>query len=150
MTAALNDETLYLKPARRYCEDNAGYAADKGIGASRVRLAMQSATSICRSAAPTNPPPLGGLLELASSGDPENNKPSRRSSAPVPIEREDLPYKVEIWNEGGASVEQVLAVTANASIGYAAYYAATREFPDRRITLRHKNSVVARWNGPKH
>jgi len=44
----------------------------------------------------------------------------------------------------------VLAVTANGSIGYAAYYAATREFPDRYVTLRHKNSIVSRWNGPRH
>jgi hypothetical protein len=44
----------------------------------------------------------------------------------------------------------VVAVTASASIGYAAYYAATREYPDRHITLRHKNSVVARWSGPQH
>jgi hypothetical protein len=28
--------------------------------------------------------------------------------------------------------------------------AATREYPDRHITLRHKNSVVARWSGPQH
>jgi hypothetical protein len=61
-----------------------------------------------------------------------------------------LPYKIEIWNEAGAAVEQIVAVTANASIGYAAYHAATREFPDPRITLRHKNSMVARWSGPKH
>jgi hypothetical protein len=87
---------------------------------------------------------------LASSGDPENDWSGRRPSAPDPTAREGLPYKVEIWDESGAAVEQVVAVTANASIGYAAYYAATREFPDRRITLRHKNSVVARWNGPKH
>jgi hypothetical protein len=87
---------------------------------------------------------------LASSGDPEDNRIGRRASPPNPTEREDLPYKVEIWNEAGGAVEQVIAVTANASIGYAAYYAATREFPDRRITLRHKNSVVASWNGPKH
>jgi hypothetical protein len=57
-----------------------------------------------------------------------------------------LPYKVEIWNETGASVEQVVAVIANASIGYAA----TREYPDRHIRLRNKNSVVARWSGPRH
>lgn len=76
--------------------------------------------------------------------------PKSSSSRPIPIDREDLPYKIEIWNEAGAAVEQIVAVTANASIGYAAYYAATREFPDPRITLRHKNSVVARWSGPKH
>lgn len=64
--------------------------------------------------------------------------------------REDLPYKVELWDERKASVEQVLAVTANGSIGYAAYYAATREFPNRYVTLRHKNSIVSRSNPPEH
>src|SRR5690349_10178649 len=92
----------------------------------------------------------GALLRLVASGDREDGNPAGQGGAPGPIEREDLPYKVEIWNEAGAAVEQVVAVTANASIGYAAYYAATREFPDRHITLRHKNSVVARWRGPKH
>ena len=51
--------------------------------------------------------------------------------------RDDLPYKVELWDERKASVEQVLAVTASGSIGYAAYYAAAREYPDRYVTLRH-------------
>src|SRR5262249_48612581 len=91
-----------------------------------------------------------GLLRLSPPGDREDGMPRCAPPRPVPIDREDLPYKVEIWNEAGASVEQIVAVTANASIGYAAYYAATREYPDRHITLRHKNSVVARWSGPKH
>src|SRR5689334_18233145 len=90
------------------------------------------------------------ILHLVPPGDREDGLPRSTPSRPAPVEREDLPYKVEIWNETGASVEQVVAVTANASIGYAAYYAATREYPDRHITLRHKNSVVARWSGPKH
>jgi hypothetical protein len=64
--------------------------------------------------------------------------------------RDDLPYKVEVWDETKSSVEQTLAVTASSSIGYAAYYAATREYPDRFITLRHKNRVISRWNGPPH
>jgi hypothetical protein len=92
----------------------------------------------------------GGLLRLVPAEDREDGNPGSRSSGEVPAEREDLPYKVEIWNETGAAVEQVVAMTANASIGYAAYYAATREFPDRHITLRHKNSIVARWSGPTH
>jgi hypothetical protein len=91
-----------------------------------------------------------GLFRLQPPGDREDGRPRGATSRPVPVEREDLPYKIEIWNESGTSVEQVVAVTANASIGYAAYYAATREYPDRHITLRHKNSVVARWSGPKH
>jgi hypothetical protein len=82
--------------------------------------------------------------------DPEDD-----SSQPTPISRipgrhEDLPYKVELWDEAKKTVEQVLAVTAHSSIGYAAYYAATREYPDRYITLRHKKSIVNRFNGPEH
>ena len=92
----------------------------------------------------------GDLLRLGPPGDREDGLPRRTPSRPEPADREDLPYKIEIWNETGVSVEQVVAVTANASIGYAAYYAATREYPDRHITLRHKNSVVARWRGPRH
>lgn len=59
---------------------------------------------------------------------------------------DDLPYKVELWNEARTAVEQVLAVTAHGSIGYAAYYAATREYPDRYVTLRHRSRVLSRWN----
>ena len=67
-----------------------------------------------------------------------------------PAAREDLPYRIELWDESKSQVEQVLAVTVNASIGYAAYYAATREHPTRYITLRHKGGIVSRWNGPTH
>jgi hypothetical protein len=55
-----------------------------------------------------------------------------------------------LWNAAKTAVEQVLAVTASGSIGYAAFYGATREFPDRYITLRHKTSIISRWNGPRH
>lgn len=65
-------------------------------------------------------------------------------------EGEDLPYKVELWNQARTAVEQVLAITANASIGYSAFYAAARDHFDRYITLRHKNTIVNRWNGPPH
>jgi hypothetical protein len=65
-----------------------------------------------------------------------------------PLEEEDLPYRVELWDAGKKAVEQVLAVTANSSIGYAAYYAATRDHAERYITLRHKGAVLIRWNSP--
>jgi hypothetical protein len=74
------------------------------------------------------------LLHFGASGDREDGVPRSNPTRPVPVDREDLPYKVEIWNEPGASVEQVVAVTANASIGYAACYAATREY---RIGTSH-------------
>jgi hypothetical protein len=54
----------------------------------------------------------------------------------------DLPYRVELWDDERKAVEQVLAVTAHGSIGYAAYYAAIKEFPDRVITLRHRNRTI--------
>jgi hypothetical protein len=78
-------------------------------------------------------------------GDAESAPPkdgSDGSTAP----RDDLPYKVELWNAERTSVEQTLAVTAHSSIGYAAYHAATREYPDRYVTLRHRNRVLSRWN----
>ncbi|MFL5265424.1 MAG: hypothetical protein ACJ8AH_02315 [Stellaceae bacterium] len=43
-------------------------------------------------------------------------------------------------------MEQVLAVTAHSSIGYAACHAATREYPNCYVTLRHQNRVLSRWN----
>ena len=73
-------------------------------------------------------------------------KPQRLADAAAWV---DLPFKVEIWN-AEASMELVLAVTASGSIGYAAYHAATREFPDRYIVLLHNNRVLARWNPPAH
>jgi hypothetical protein len=111
---------------------------------------MTPLSRVRTSAAIIAPLPSGDLLRLVASEDSDNSQPKDDPSGRGTAAREDLPYKIEIWNETGAAVEQVIAVTANASIGYAAYYAATREYPDRHITLRHKNSVVARWRGPKH
>lgn len=85
-----------------------------------------------------------------SAGEGDDDASTPVPFRPSPVEREDLPYKVELWDDAKAAVEQVLAVTSNGSIGYAAYYAATREYPQRYVTLRHKNRIVSRWNGPGH
>ena len=88
---------------------------------------------------------------LQSSDDPRDGGPLRKPRASrTAAEHEDLPYKVELWDELKGAVELTLAVTVSASIGYAAYYAATREYPDRYITLRHNKGIVSRWNGPTH
>jgi hypothetical protein len=93
---------------------------------------------------------LAGLIyRFAPAGSREGGG-GEPSSQPAPTEREDLPYKVEVWDQAKLAVEQVLAVTASGSIGYAAYYAATREFPNRRITLRHKNRIMSQWDGQEH
>jgi len=88
-------------------------------------------------------PPPGCATGL---GRPASRKTTTKTGrpAPDPTERQDLPYKIELWNPAKSAVEQVLAVTANGSIGYAAFYGATREFPHRYITLRHKNRIVSR------
>jgi hypothetical protein len=93
------------------------------------------------------PDPLNTAPWRLASGD----EPDDTRGVPVRLDRltsgrEDLPYRVELWDETRNNVEQILAVTASGSIGYAAFYAATREYPNRYITLRHKNSIVSRWN----
>jgi len=89
-------------------------------------------------------------FSFASDGNGQDESKDPTAPDHSAAEREDLPYKVELWDAAKKTVVQVLAVTANGSIGYAAYFAATREHPDRYITLRHKNSIVSRWNGPAH
>jgi hypothetical protein len=91
-----------------------------------------------------------GLLyrfSSASNGDEDHGNEAEQRAAP---RGEDLPYKVELWDAARSSVEQVLAVTRNGSIGYAAYFEATRQYPDRYLTLRHQGKVLSRWNGPGH
>jgi hypothetical protein len=82
-------------------------------------------------------------FRLGSGTDPEDGPPRPARFART-AGREDLPYIVELWDGEKKAVEQVLAVTTHGSIGYAAYYAATREYPDRHITLRHRDRTIAR------
>ena len=91
-------------------------------------------------------------LRLMPSDDPGDAErpPGASTSAHDPSESEDLAYKVEIWSEDGETIEQVVAVTSSPSIGFAAYYAATREFPNTVITLRHRSTVMSKWGGKPH
>ncbi|MGA0605399.1 hypothetical protein ACO2Q0_05300 [Phenylobacterium sp. VNQ135] len=67
-----------------------------------------------------------------------------------PSNADDFAYKVEIWDANGEFAERVVAVSLSSSIGYAAFYAATREFPGRVVTLRHRDRVMSRWTGQAH
>ncbi|MDR3513601.1 MAG: hypothetical protein P4L73_18345 [Caulobacteraceae bacterium] len=94
---------------------------------------------------------FANAYRFGPSDDPADGGPGARSTPEtVTPESEDLGYKVELWDRNGDAVEQVLAITSSPSIGYAAYYAATREFPDAVITLRHKNSIMTKWGGKPH
>ena len=62
------------------------------------------------------------------------------SSAPT----EELPFRVELWHDGGGdAVERVLARAANARLARAIFKAAQSEHPQRRITLRRDNRIIA-------
>ena len=88
--------------------------------------------------------PLTRLSMAQGTDDPDSDPQEGAARGTAP--RDDLPYKVELWDEDRTSVELVLAVTAHSSIGYAAYHAAMREYPDRYLTLSHRNRVLSRWN----
>jgi hypothetical protein len=84
--------------------------------------------------------------ERDDAGDIPKSGGSRRARAP---RDDDLPFRIELWNQDRTAVERILATTVNSSIGYAAYHAATREYPDRYVTFRHRNRILARWNAPQ-
>lgn len=86
-----------------------------------------------------------------SPADSPNGSPSRKRPSPKdPGVFDDLPFKVELWDLAKSGVESIIAVTASGNIGFAAYHAATREFPDRHIVLRRHDTVLAQWNGPNN
>jgi hypothetical protein len=91
------------------------------------------------------------VLRLSSSDPPsgyDGDSPFDRRAAEQG--EDDLPYRVEIWDDAGSLVELVVAVSLSPAIGYAAFYAATREYPGRSITLRHKGRVLTRWTAHTH
>ncbi|CAN7577182.1 hypothetical protein LJR225_004302 [Phenylobacterium sp. LjRoot225] len=88
--------------------------------------------------------------KLHSGDDADGDGAAATPSGGVARDGEDLPYKVEVWDPAGDFVEQVVAVSANPAIGFAAYYAAAREFPGRDVTLRHMGRVLSRWPGRAH
>ena len=85
---------------------------------------------------------------LASGTGPEAAGISAIGFDPTAAEWERRQYKVQLWDEAKQAVEQVLALALDSQIGFAAYYAAGREFSDRYVTLRHNNRIVSQWNPP--
>jgi hypothetical protein len=92
----------------------------------------------------------GIAYRLTPADDPPDEAPEGAPAGLLPPGREDLPYRVEVWDAAETRFEQVLAITSSATIGYAAYYAAIREFPNSVIALRHRGRLVSRWTGRTH
>lgn len=69
---------------------------------------------------------------------------SAHESRPPPAE--DLPYRIELWTDGngdGSGVERVLARAASVQLAHAIFKAVRGEHPNRRITLRNGERIVA-------
>jgi hypothetical protein len=57
---------------------------------------------------------------------------------------EDLPYRIELWAPGSsANIDRVLARALNIELAQAIFRAAQVEYPERRVTLRKGDRVVA-------
>jgi hypothetical protein len=60
-----------------------------------------------------------------------------------PADSAALPYRLELWTGAGDRLEAILATVRSASLGYACYYGALREYAGRRIVLRLADKVIA-------
>jgi hypothetical protein len=65
-----------------------------------------------------------------------------------PRQPEELPYCIELWQaDRRDTVERVLARALNAQIARAIFKAALGEHPERRITVRNGNRIIADSSG---
>ena len=73
----------------------------------------------------------------------QSKEKALKSDGPsVPME--ELPFRVELWHDGGRDVvERVLARAASAQLARAIFKAAQGDHPERRITLRRGNRIIA-------
>ena len=68
----------------------------------------------------------------------------RSPTGTAPRAPEELPYRIELWMDGKAdAVERVLARAASAELAWAIFKAAMSEHPQRRVTLRNGNRILA-------
>lgn len=76
----------------------------------------------------------------------------RRGHGPAlsPPPREDLPFKIELWDRSETILLRVLAVASSAAIGYAMYYAAIEHYSDATLILRRNDRVLSRWSLTSH
>ncbi|MET0406819.1 MAG: hypothetical protein ABW006_00475 [Hyphomicrobium sp.] len=93
---------------------------------------------------------IRALYRFSSFKDPDDGHNGAGDPPPDLSRAREFPYRVELWDSAKKTVEQILAITASGGIGFAAYHAATKEYPDRYILLRHHDAILSRWNGPPH
>jgi hypothetical protein len=82
-------------------------------------------------------------LRLASRGR-DKTYPSSPQTRKRKASATDLSFRVDIWDETWSKVEETVAMTSNGTIGYAAYWESTRQFPGRNIALSYKGQILSR------
>lgn len=71
----------------------------------------------------------------------ERSSVARLDRTPPP--EQQLPYRIELWDEAGENVERTLARALNAPLARAIFKAVLAEHPARRITIRNGKRMVA-------
>lgn len=59
------------------------------------------------------------------------------------LNHEDLPYRVELWDDHDAHVEELIALVGDHAVARAAYEEAVKRRPGRVVTLRQKSRLLA-------
>ena len=55
---------------------------------------------------------------------------------------DDLPYRVELWDDADRHIEEVIALTSDFASARGAYNEAVKRRPGKLITLRQKARVI--------
>jgi hypothetical protein len=55
---------------------------------------------------------------------------------------DDLPFRIELWDEAGRHIEEVIALASDFGSACGAYDEAVKRRPGKLITLRQKARVI--------
>ena len=55
---------------------------------------------------------------------------------------DDLPFRIELWDDGDRHVEELIALAADLTTAQASYNDAVKRRPGKLITLRQKARVI--------
>jgi hypothetical protein len=58
-------------------------------------------------------------------------------------EAQELPYRIELWDDHDTRVEEVIALVSDHAVARAAFAEAIKRRPGKIITLRQKSRVLA-------
>ena len=60
---------------------------------------------------------------------------------------QELPYRIELWDDRDTGVEELIALVADHAVARAAFVEAVRRRPGKVIILRQKSRVLADSRG---